>query len=283
MRRTYAEQREVLYRGNEMIFDIGRPLIMAHRGESGNIPENTILSLEAAVDIGVDVLESDIRFTKDDVPILYHDEDLVRITGKDEKVRSKTLDELMQFDLGYNFTTDVGRTYPFRGRGLTVVTLEEVLKRFPDIILNLDIKDTFKEAPEEVARVLLENQRTEKIMIASFHPKQLKRFRKKASRIPTSAHPNEIRNFVIGTRMRMMRMFARSLEFKAFQVPEYYGSLQVVTPQFIKAAHDRDIAVHVWTINDRENMERLLNMEVNGIFTDFPSLLREVLEDRGQL
>jgi glycerophosphoryl diester phosphodiesterase len=266
-----------------MIFDIGRPLIMAHRGESGNIPENTILALEAAIDIGVDVLESDIRFTKDDVPILYHDEDLVRITGKDEKVRKKKLDELMQFDLGYNFTTDVGRTYPFRGRGLTVVTLEEALKRFPNIILNLDIKDTFKEAPDEVARILLENGRTEKIMIASFNPKQLKRFRKKAPMIPTSAHPNEVRNFIIGVRMRAMGMFVRSIAYRAFQVPEAMGSMQIITPNFVKAAHDKDIAVHVWTINNRPDMERLLDMEVNGIFTDFPSVLREVLENRGYL
>jgi glycerophosphoryl diester phosphodiesterase len=266
-----------------MIFDIGRPLIMAHRGESGNIPENTILALEAAVEIGVDVLESDIRFTKDDVPILFHDEDLARITGKDEKVRKKTLDELLQYDLGYNFSTDVGRTYPFRGKGLTVVTLEEALKRFPDTILNLDIKDTFKEAPNEVARILLENQRTEKIMVASFNPKQLKRFRKKAPMIPTSAHPNEVRNFIIGTRMRAMRMFVRSIAYRAFQVPEWMGSMQIVTPEFVKAAHDKDVAVHVWTINDRESMERLLDMEVNGIFTDFPSVLKMVLEDRGYL
>ena len=266
-----------------MIFDIGRPLIMAHRGESGNIPENTILALESAVKIGVDVLESDIRFTKDNVPILYHDEDLVRITGKDDKVRKKTLDELLQYDLGYNFTTDVGRTYPFRGQGLTVVTLEEALKRFPDTILNLDIKDTFKDAPDEVARILLENGRTENILIASFHPPQLKRFRKKARMIPTSAHPNEVRNFVIGSMMKSMRLFVRSVKYKAFQVPEYYGSLQIITPRFVAAAHERDIAVHVWTINDRDGMERLLNMEVNGIFTDYPALLREVLAERGYL
>jgi glycerophosphoryl diester phosphodiesterase len=266
-----------------MIFDIGRPLIMAHRGESGNIPENTILALEAAVDIGVDVLESDIRFTKDNVPILYHDEDLVRITGKDEKVQKKTLDELLQFDLGYNFTTDAGRTYPYRGIGLTVVTLEEAIKKFPNTILNLDIKDTFKEAPDEVARILLENQRTENIMIASFHPKQLKRFRKKAPLIPTSAHPNEIRNFVIGIRMGAMRMFVRNMPYKAFQVPERSGSLQVVTPEFVRNAHSKDIAVHVWTINNRPDMERLIDMEVDGIFTDFPAVLRDVLEDRGLL
>ena len=266
-----------------MIFDIGRPLIMAHRGESGNIPENTILALEAAVKIGVDVLESDIRFTKDYIPILFHDDDMERTTGVSGSVREKTLDELLQIDLGHTFTTDIGQTYPFRGQGLRVVTLDEVLQRFPDTILNLDIKDTFHEAPDEVARILLENQRTEKIMIASFHPTQMKRFREHAPMIPTSAHPNEIRKFVIGTRMRMVGIFVRSVAFRAFQVPEWSGSIQVVTPRFIKAAHDRNIAVHVWTINDRENMERLLNLEVNGIFTDYPSLLREVLVDRGHL
>lgn len=267
----------------KMIFDIGRPLIMAHRGESGNIPENTILALEAAVKIGVDVLESDIRFTKDDIPILFHDDDIERTTGVSGSVRDKTLDELLQIDLGYTFTTDIGQTYPYRGKGLKVVTLAEALERFPDTILNLDIKDTFRQAPGEVAQILLENQRTEMIMVASFHPKQLKRFREKAPMIPTSAHPNEIRNFVAGVMMRSMRFFVRSVKYRAFQVPEWRGSLQIVTPRFVAAAHDRDIAVHVWTINDRENMERLLSMEVNGIFTDYPALLREILIERGYL
>jgi glycerophosphoryl diester phosphodiesterase len=256
---------------------------MAHRGESGNIPENTILALESAVKIGVDVLESDIRFTKDDIPILFHDDDLERTSGVRGSVRDKTLDELLQIDLGYNFTTDIGKTYPFRGKGLRVVTLTEALERFPDTILNLDIKDTFRQAPEEVARVLLEHQRTEKIMIASFHPPQMKRFREKAPMIPTSAHPNEVRNFVIGTKMRSMRLFVRSVAYKAFQVPEWSGGLQIVTPRFVAAAHERNIAVHVWTINEREGMERLLNMEVNGIFTDYPALLRQVLSERGYL
>jgi len=267
----------------KLIFDIGRPLIMAHRGESGNIPENTIKALEAAVEIGVDVLESDIRFTKDNVPILFHDEDLIRTTGISGSIREKTLDDLLQIDLGHLFTTDGGQTYPFRGRGLKVVTLEEALKQFPDTILNLDIKDNFHGAPAEVARILLENERTEKIMIASFLPPQLKRFREHAPMIPTSAHPNEIRNFVIGVNMKMLGMFVRSVQYKAFQVPERSGSIHIVTSKFIKAAHDRNIAVHVWTINNRNDMERLLSMEVNGIFTDYPAILREVLRDRGYL
>jgi glycerophosphoryl diester phosphodiesterase len=214
---------------------------------------------------------------------LFHDDDLERTTGVSGFVRDKTLDELLQIDLGYTFTTDIGQTYPYRGKGLKVVTLAEALERFPDTILNLDIKDTFRKAPEEVARILQEKQRTENIILASFHPKQLKRFREKAPGIPTSAHPNEIRNFVIGVRMRSMRFFVRSVRYKAFQVPEWSGALQIVTPRFVAAAHERDIAVHVWTINNREDMERLLSMEVNGIFTDYPAILREVLVERGYL
>ena len=88
---------------------------------------------------------------------------------------------------------------------------------------------------------------------------------------------------MIGVRMRSMRFFVRSAAYKAFQVPEYMGGLQIVTPRFVAAAHEKDLAVHVWTINDREGIERLLNMEVNGIFTDYPALLREVLSERGYL
>jgi glycerophosphoryl diester phosphodiesterase len=111
----------------------------------------------------------------------------------------------------------------------------------------------------------------------------LERFREAAPMIPTSAHPNEVRKFVIGTKIRMIGIFMRSIAFRAFQVPERSGSIHIVTPKFIKAAHDRDIAVHVWTINERESMERLISMEVNGIFTDYPTLLRDVLTDRGQM
>ena len=80
-----------------------------------------------------------------------------------------------------------------------------------------------------------------------------------------------------------MRMFVRNIPYKAFQIPERSGSLQIVTPEFVKESHSKDIAVHVWTINNKPDMERLLDMEVDGIFTDFPAVLRDVLEERGLL
>jgi len=266
-----------------MIFDIGRPLIMAHRGESGNTPENTIISLEAAAKIGVDVLESDIHLTNDNIPILFHDDNLLRTTGVDDTVREKTLDELLQIDLGYTFSLDNGQTFPFRGKGLKVITLEEALVRFPDTILNFDIKDPFPEASIVVARVLQENLRTDKVIVASFHPAQLKSFRKQAQMIPTAAYSAEVRRFILGVKLRASRLFTRSPAFQAFQVPERRGSFHVVTPRFVKAAHDKDLAVHVWTINEKEEMERFLDLGVDGIFTDYPAILREVFLERGLL
>jgi len=114
----------------KMIFDIGRPLIMAHRGDSGNTPENTMIALENAVEIGVDVLESDIHLTKDDEIVLFHDEDLKRTTGKEGTIRCPTLNELMEIDLGVNFTLDNGDTYPFTDNGHKIVTLREAFERF---------------------------------------------------------------------------------------------------------------------------------------------------------
>lgn len=264
-----------------MIFDIGRPLIMAHRGESGNIPENTNLALEAAVKIGVDVLESDIRFTKDNVPILFHDDDLERTTGVSGSVRDKTLDELLQIDLGYTFTTDGGATFPFRGKGHSIVTLQEAFERFPNTIFNLDIKDTFPSAPLELARLISQTDRSDSVIIASFHDIQIERFRELMPKVPTSANPGEVKRFVLNTKFGLPRIRSDDIHYKSFAVPMKSGPLKVVTKKFVRKAHEHNLAVHVWTINDQPTMEHLLDLGVDGIFTDNPKLLKQVLEQRG--
>lgn len=241
------------------------------------------MALDAAVKIGVDVLESDVHLTKDDIPILFHDEDLRRTTGVEGTVRQKTLDELLQIDLGHTFTVDDGVTYPFRGKGLGVVTLEEAFERFPDMVFNLDMKDTFLTAPMELARIITKMKRTDSVVVGSFHGDQLERFRELIPEVATSAHPGEVKRFVLNTKIGLPRIKKEDVPYKAFQVPTKSGPLTVVTDKFVRKAHNYDIAVHVWTINEKDEMERLLDLGVDGIFTDFPSRLREVLVDRGLL
>ncbi|TFG27788.1 glycerophosphodiester phosphodiesterase [Candidatus Thorarchaeota archaeon] len=266
-----------------IVFDIGRPLIMAHRGESENAPENTMLALESAVAIGVDVLESDVQITKDDEVVLFHDETLLRTTGLEGTIRSHTLDELRQIDFGRTFTSDGGTTFPFRGKGHSIVTLTEAFEHFPNIIFNLDIKDTFQSAPAELARLISQTGRSESVIVASFHDIQIERFRELMPKIPTTAHPGEVKKFVLNTKFGLPRIKSDDIHYKSFAVPMKSGPLKVTTKKFVRKAHEHNIAVHVWTINDSPTMNSLIDLGVDGIFTDNPRILKEVLQTRGLL
>ncbi len=258
-----------------------RPLIMAHRGDSAAAPENTLLSLQRAVEIGVDFLETDVRLTKDDEFVLFHDNTLLRTTGVSGTIRDKTLDELKQIDFGRTFTLDEGVTYPFRDKGHTVLTLKEAFDAFPDMFINLDIKDKNPNAPDLLAKLIEENGREESVVVGSFHDAQIYKFRKIMPNVKTSACPSEVTRFVFALKMRVLRLFTRGCLYESFEVPIKYGRIRVVTDRFVKAAHDRNIAVHVWTINEKDEMEDLIDLGVDGIFTDNPSLLRNILVERG--
>jgi glycerophosphoryl diester phosphodiesterase len=261
--------------------NIGRPLIMAHRGESGHVPENTMEALEAASNLNVDILESDARLTKDDEIVLFHDDSLKRTTGEQGTIRSYTLDELKQIDFGFGFSLDNGSTYPFRGKGLRIVTLREAFERFPNAIFNLDIKDTIPAAPMKLARLITEMKREQSVIVASFHGKQITRFRKLIPNLLTSAHPGEVKRFVFYSKIGLPRIKADSIKYKAFQIPIKSGPLRIITRKFVKMSHERGIAVHVWTINDKPTMNNLLDLGVDGIFTDEPALLKSLLQERG--
>lgn len=269
---------------SQKIFDLGRPLIMGHRGDSSSAPENTMLAFQKAVDTGIDFLETDISMTKDDELVLFHDEnpeDLKRVTGQEGRIRDLTLDEVRQLDIGYYFTLDGGQTYPFRGQGHSIITVRELFERFPDIKVNVDMKTEELETPNVLASLIKENEREDSVIVGSFHDIQISRFRRICPDIPTAANPSEVTRFVFGLMMRALRLFVRDPPYRAFQVPVKYGRINVVNHRFIEASHDRNIAVHVWTINERDEMEKLIDMEVDGIFTDNPSLLREVLAEKG--
>ena len=120
--------------------DEGRPLVMAHRGGAGLWPENTMFAFERAAEMGADVIETEIHSTADNNLVLIHDKTVDRTTNGTGPVNSFTLAELKELDAGYKWTTDGGRTFPFRGKGITVPTLEEVFTGLPNIPINIDIK-----------------------------------------------------------------------------------------------------------------------------------------------
>ncbi|MHA1994561.1 MAG: glycerophosphodiester phosphodiesterase [Candidatus Hodarchaeales archaeon] len=256
-----------------------RPLVMAHRGDQTVSPENSLLALKNASLLEIDFIESDIRITKDHELILFHDDTLDRTTNASGRIIDYTLDELeSEVDVGYHFTLDDGKTFPCRGKDWRVVTLRQAFQIFPSMRFNLDIKDSESEAPRLLADLITEFDREKSVLIGSFHHDQIVRFRKLLPHIPTAASPNEVKNFIIRHKIRMNRLI--SPKYLALQVPVNYNGTRIITPAFVSDAHKRNLAVHVWTINDRATMEWLIGLGVDGIFTDDPWLLLEALQEK---
>lgn len=263
-----------------------RPLIMAHKGDSERFPENSLLSIQNAVEMGVDVVETDIRLTKDNVFVLFHDSTLKRLLNLNNKISDFTLDELLDFNFGKNFTPD-GKSFPYKDEKIAIVTLEDILKLFPKNNFNLDIKDPFKDKPDAgkiLNDLLLKHSMEKKVIVASFHPKQLGIFRKVNNSLTvTSAHLDEVKKVIVSQKFRMSSILLKRMRFDGFQVPLSSGKHKIITGRFIKNAHKRKKFVHVWTINDKSIIERLIDLEVDGIFTDNPKLMMDLLDEKEML
>ncbi|UCE10064.1 MAG: glycerophosphodiester phosphodiesterase [Candidatus Thorarchaeota archaeon] len=264
-------------------FDKDRPLIMAHWSNPLAAPQNTLEALRSGVEAGADVLETDLRLTKDNELVLFHDDNMLQTSGIDTTVRDLTLDEFLDTDICSATSYDGGDTFPFSGWGAKGVSLRDALSEFPEMVFNLDMKDSFKEVPDILTDLIRELGREQSVIVASYNDAQIDRFRHLMPSVPTSACPSEVSRFVFAVNMRLTRAVARNPQYRVFQVPLDYGRIKVLDTRFVEAAHKRNIAVHAWTINDRETMEHLLDVGVDGIFTDDPKMLRELLADRGLL
>ncbi len=272
-----------------------RPLVIAHRGDSSNVPENTIPAFDDAFSLGVDCLETDVHITKDDQFVLFHDDTVDRTTEGKGLVSSFTLSELKKLDAGYRFQPP---NFPFRAKGLQIQTLDKILQKYP-IRFNLDIKDKAPKVPKLLAEKLNEVKVGDRVMVGSFHQRQIKRFRK-FSEIPTSAGPKEVFKFwriakkwirkhqsiIIGEnhhnnreKLSHKKVFGSKLPFYALLIPEGYYFLRFITPELIKFAHIEgiDISIQVWTVNNEKDIRRFLEWDIDGIFTDKPKMMLEIL------
>jgi len=253
-----------------------RPLAFAHRGGSLLWPENTMLAFRGAVEMGYRYLETDLHATRDGALVLIHDDTLERTTDGSGPVWEHTLAELKRFDAGYHFSPDGGRTYPCRGQGVTVPTLEGVLEAFPEVRLNVEIKQESPPAVQAVVDFIEKRGLQDRLLVASFRDRVVWEFRRRSGgHVATSAARGEARLFWLASRLRLER-FLR-VPYDALQVPARYGSRTVVDRRFVEAAHRRGLQVHVWTVDEPEEMRWLLGLGVDGLMSDRPDLLLEVV------
>ena len=256
-----------------------RPLVMAHRGGAGLWPENTMYGFERAVDLGVDVLETEVHSTADNFLVLMHDSTVDRTTNGSGPISTFTLEELKTLDAGYNWSSDGGQTFPFRGSGITVPTLEELFTVLPNVRMNIDIKQEKPSLVESLCKTIRTFDMVDKVMVASFSSRVLKAFRRRCPEVTTSAGTGEVAMFFVMNLVFLGALYRPACQ--AFQVPEYSSGLRVLTKRFVKTAHGRNLAVHAWTINETTDMQRLLALGVDGVITDYPDRLITLLRETG--
>lgn len=252
-------------------------LVIAHRGGRSLGPENTLYTFQRAIERGTDVLEMDIRVTRDNHLVVLHDETVNRTTDGTGRVADYRLADLKSLDAGFHWSPDRGGSYPLRANALRVPTLQEVFRTFPQTPMNIEIKDTRPQVVSALCRLIQATGMAEKIMVACFDTSVLKKFRRQCPRVSTSAGFSEAAAFYSLKRLHLQSIY--SPDALALQVPEKYGDLTVVDRRFVDAAHQRNMSVHVWTVNDPDDMRRLVALGVDGIMTDDPQRLLQVLKN----
>jgi glycerophosphoryl diester phosphodiesterase len=270
-----------------------RVINYAHQGGSWEWPSSTLFAIGKSLEQGATAVELDVHATADGELVVCHDATVDRTTDGHGAIATMTLAELRRLDNAYWFVPGADVTvgedpehYLYRGRApddpdFRVPTLREVLEAFPGVVLNLDVKQTaptVESYEEPLARLLAEYERIDDVIVASFLDLATERFAHAAPHVGTSAGMIASgafwRALQDGTEVPRIRAVA-------LQVPEHHGEIVVVDRPFVEAAHAAGIAVHVWTVNDRASMCRLLDLGVDGIVTDVPTTLAQVLEERG--
>jgi len=246
---------------------------VAHRGGADLRPENTLAAFAHAVALGADVLEMDVQASSDGVVVLHHDYTVDRTTDGTGLVREQTLAELRALDAGHRFTTDGGATFPYRGQGIVVPTLEEVLTAFPEMPVSIEIKQYQPPIVPAVLDVIARTGASRRAIVVAFDQATMDAVR--------AAAPPEL---LTGMSIPEMTAFgALDAAGEASYVPPAPVAqlpFQAVTPAVMARAERFGIVVQAWTVNRDADMRRLLGLGVHGVMTNDPALLEDVLADQ---
>lgn len=250
-----------------------RPLVFAHRGGSRLAPENTLAAFDRAIAERVDGLEMDVHLSKDGEVVVCHDATVDRTTDGKGPIAGMTARDLAAVDAGWHFSDGNGGR-PFRGRGLGIPTLRDVVSRHPAVRLIVELKDNDVRLAEAALGVLSAHDALARTCLGSFHADVLAAVRRLQPEVATSGASSEVRWALYRS---WFGLFPRSTAYQALQVPERREATRVVTPRFVRAAHRAGLAVQVWVVNEAEDMSRLLAWGVDGLITDRPDLAMQVV------
>jgi glycerophosphoryl diester phosphodiesterase len=258
-----------------------RPFVIAHRGAALQAPENTIEAFDLAIETrAADAIELDVRLSKDGELVVIHDATVNRTTNGAGAVNSLTLRQLKRLDAGHHFTKDGGKSFPYRGRGVTISTLDEVFTRYPDQGFFVELKDSSKAAAGALSKVIEKHNAFDRVIVVMISVKHRtgKHLRLLDQRIKTGHTSREISTLLALSKLRLGGLFKS--QGYTIEVPMRKFRISLPTRSFIDQAHAKGISVLVWTINDAKVMRKCLALGVDGIFTDDVNTLRQLIRER---
>jgi glycerophosphoryl diester phosphodiesterase len=267
---------------SKSFFKNDRTLVIAHQGGELLAPSNTMAAFTKAADMGVDVLETDIHITKDGHLVAIHDPTVDRTTNGSGAVADMTLEEIQKLDAGYHFK-DLDGNYSYRNKGVYIPTVDEMFQTFTDLRIEIEIKDDNPpERLDEIASklwTLIEKyQMEDKILIASFDQSIMDTFENYATgRVATTAGRAEVKNFVVTHKFFLRNLYVPNVD--AFQIPTEDSGYDLTDQRLIDGAHRLGMQIHYWTIDDPVTMKKLIDAGADGILTNRPDLLLDLLKN----
>ena len=228
---------------------------------------------EHSISVGANVLECDARATADGFLVCIHDDTVDRTTDGTGLVSELTFEEIRALDAGYNFTLDEGETFPHRGSGVQIATLEELIQTYPEMYFAIELKQRDPSIVDTMVSLIEANNVADRVVMASFYDSETTAFRCALPNVVSALNLAELNAFAL--------LATDDDNFEAQgQIIQAPDDPSILTVEKVEQAHRLGLRVHVWTVNEREDMERLIGMGVDGFFTDNPELLSTVLSEQ---
>jgi glycerophosphoryl diester phosphodiesterase len=257
------------------------PYLLAHQGGEHLAPTNTMAAFAVADNIGVDFLDIDVHMSSDGHLVAIHDSTVDRTTNGHGRVDAHTLAQLQTLDAGYHFQ-DLQGSYSYRGKGVRIPALEEVFNTYSTKYhLHFEIKDAYpKDGPSQIEAelwTLIQKYGMEqRVIVGAFQQKIVDRFQQlSGGQVVVAAGTTEVAQFVLAHKLRLPGLYRRRSHILEIPLRSYGINLKDRT--LIEAAHHLGMQVYYWTIDDQYTMQELIDLGADGIFTNRPDLLKDVI------
>jgi glycerophosphoryl diester phosphodiesterase len=255
---------------NRPFFQSGKnsPEVIAHRGGGGEWPGETLYAFEKAIELGVDILEMDVHRTIDGALVLMHNDSVDETTDGRGRIRDLTLAEIKRLNAGFHWPPEI------RELNIRVPTLQEAFEAFPHQRMNIEIKQREPSIVTQFGELIQQHGMTDRVLVASFWDGVLDEFRAEFPEVATSAStPEAIKFYALDD-----ILFAKYRpDTDAIQADSKASFIHLITRHFVEKAHKLNLKVHAWTVNEPKEMQRMIEVGVDGIITDFPTRLLKIL------